>query len=101
MGLQYATLGIVEVQKQKLNELRGQVDHLLKTYQLGHKSNPVGYSGLLGMKSLMNCLSGLENQYEAQKMSSREQLTAMGLGSSDLKPIFNTVIEFVNQYFPK
>nr|HRO67058.1 TolC family protein [Pseudobdellovibrionaceae bacterium] len=51
-GLAYGMMASLKKQKLKLSDLGEQVSKLVKGYRLGQKSNPVGYSGLLGMKSL-------------------------------------------------
>ncbi|MBK7963512.1 MAG: TolC family protein [Bdellovibrionales bacterium] len=100
VGLHFATLGVIETQNEKLRELRHQTERLLKNYQLGSKSNPVGYSGLLGMKSLVNRLMGLHAQSEAHRISSAEQLTKKGFDATNLKPKFDNASEFVSKFFP-
>ena len=94
----YATIAIFNQQRTKLSELSTQISRLIKSYQLGSKSNPVGYSGLLGMKSLANRLQGIKLQYDAQIKSSYAVLKEMGLKNNDWLPVFSNSTEFVDRY---
>ncbi len=96
--LSYASIAILNEQKNKISELSAQINRLLKNYQLGNKSNPVGYSGLLGMKSLANRLSGLAQQYDAQIKSYYAMFKELGLKSENWSPVMNTTVEFVDKY---
>lgn len=96
----YAAIAITKKQQDKITELGTQIERLLKNYQLGNKSNPVGYSGLLGMKSLSNRLSGLKNQYDAQSKSYFIMLKELGLKNEGWSPDQKSTITFVDQYLP-
>jgi len=41
-----------------LSELKENLDKLISSYQVGSQSNPVGYSGLLGLKGVRNRIEG-------------------------------------------
>ncbi|MCB0407232.1 MAG: TolC family protein, partial [Bdellovibrionales bacterium] len=69
VGVIYGQLGVLEKKQDQLTYLKAQVEKLLKNYQLGSRSNPVGHSGLLGMKSLANRIEGLLIQFQAQSQS--------------------------------
>lgn len=99
VGLSYGSIAVLEQQKGRLQELNSEVTRMINGYQLGSKSNPVGYSGLLGMKSLANRLSGLIKQYEAQSRSHYATLSEMGLKDQDWSPEDIESIVFVNRYF--
>jgi hypothetical protein len=100
VGLSYGTIAILEKQKNKLQDLNSEISRMLKGYQLGSKSNPVGYSGLLGMKSLANRLNGILNQYEAQVRSHYAGLKEFGLNDSQWTPETIDSSNFVNRFFP-
>lgn len=94
----YGSMGLLEQQKQKLLSLKQVIDRLLKNYQLGVKSNPVGYSGLLGLKSLANRIQGLLDNYEAQNRAGYVALKEMGYTESNWTPQFEETISFVENY---
>lgn len=99
VGLSYGSIAVLEQQRSRLQELSSEVTRMINGYQLGSKSNPVGYSGLLGMKSLANRLSGLIKQYEAQSRSHYAALSEMGLKDQNWSPDDIESIAFVNRYF--
>lgn len=98
VGLAYGSLVALTQQKEKLETLKEEMNQLLKKYRLGNKSNPVGYSGLLGMKSLLNRLEGLLHQYEAQRKSYFISLKEMGVASASWSPEVLRVETFVSKY---
>ncbi|MEW6777920.1 MAG: TolC family protein [Bdellovibrionota bacterium] len=67
--LAYALILSNKSEDKELSKLAGQVDELLRRYQLGSKSNPVGYAGALGLKSLRARLSGLLERSKATQKS--------------------------------
>lgn len=78
-GLAYGSIASLQKQRSKLTGLRNELAKLIKNYQLGQKSNPVGYSGLLGMKSLANRMTALIEQLEAQEKALYLTLKEMGV----------------------
>jgi outer membrane protein TolC len=94
----YASIAVLIQEKIQIEKLNQQVDQLIKNYQLGQKSNPVGYSGLLGMKSLANRITGLKNQFEAQIKAYYSQLNELGLRHEAWTPDIKNTLEFVDQY---
>lgn len=98
-GLAYGSIASIQKQKQKLKDLNDEIAKLMKNYQLGQKTNPVGYSGLLGMKSLANRISGLIEQLEAQEKASYSALKEMGLQDPNWTPKTVDVLNFVDQFF--
>lgn len=98
-GVAFGSLASIQKQKLKLNELHKELTKLLKSYQLGQKSNPVGYSGLLGMKSLLNRISGLIENIEAQEKAAYATLREMGIQDINWSPTSIEVMAFIGQYF--
>lgn len=94
----YGSIGVLGLQKKKLEELSQIIERLLKSYQLGVKANPIGYSGLLGLKSLANRLQGLIVQYEAQNQAYYSVLKEMGLENSNWSVVFDDSAVFVEKY---
>lgn len=98
-GLAYGSIASIQKQRQKLKDLSDEIAKLMKNYQLGQKTNPVGYSGLLGMKSLANRISGLIEQLEAQEKASYAALKEMGVQDSSWTPKAIEVTSFVDKFF--
>lgn len=99
VGLSYGSIAVLEKQKKSLESLRTEIGRMIKGYQLGSRSNPVGYSGLLGMKSLLNRVTGLINQYEAQSQAHYAALSEMGLADKSWSPESMDSTLFVTRYF--
>lgn len=57
-ALNYASLLSYSIAKERLLVLSNRVNEILSRYSIGNQSNPVGYSGLLGLKSLKNRIAG-------------------------------------------
>lgn len=55
----YGQLMILDREHQELKNLQFAVNSILARYQLGNAGNPVGYSGLLGLRGLNNRLEAL------------------------------------------
>ena len=92
----YSTILSLQKQRQGLQALAQDVDATLSRYKIGTKSNPVGYSGLLGLKSLRNRVQGLLLENSSKISSSREQIRIV---AEDLPenwiPRSESVIEFI------
>jgi outer membrane protein TolC len=76
-GENYAALLVLGEQNQQLKTLKDHVSGVLENYTIGSKSNPVGYSGLLGLKNLRNRVEGLLAENEAKISAKTNDLRAM------------------------
>jgi hypothetical protein len=94
----YATIALIEKQKAKLTELSDAIAKLMKSYQLGQKTNPVGYSGLLGMRSLANRITGLIEHLGAQKRSYFAMLKELGVRDENWAPQTVDAREFADRF---
>lgn len=99
-GLAYGSILSLQRQEAKLLQLNKEISRLMTAYQLGQKSNPVGYSGLLGMKSLANRVAGLIEQLQAQEKAAFIALREMGVEENNWTPQGQEPSEFINHYFP-
>lgn len=57
---------VLEKQINRIQEIRREIQTVLQKYQLGGESNLIGHSGLLGLRSLQNRISGIELQSQAE-----------------------------------
>ncbi len=64
---QYGTVLISTQMNDRLKSLQGQLEKVLKSYQVGSQSNPMGYSGLLGLKGVLNRIEGILSETELKK----------------------------------
>jgi outer membrane protein TolC len=70
----YSSILSLQKQHHELQKLKEGVEDILSHYSIGTKSNPVGYSGLLGLKNLRNRLEGLLAENSAKSSSLRERI---------------------------
>ena len=76
----YGALLALQDQARLLAALQGVVDSILQKYSLGGRANPIGYSGLLGLKGLRNRLQAGILQSQEQIRASRDSLSEMAKG---------------------
>lgn len=95
----YGALSLLLQQKQKTEDIYSFILKLQKNYRLGSKSNPLGYSGLLGLQSLSNRLQMILNQYQGQIETIYRALAELGVEVNAWSPALQTSsVEFVNRY---
>ncbi len=95
----YGSLIGLGEQREKLESLNSSLDRLLKAYRIGDRSNQVGYSGLLGLKTLQNRLQGLLAENRASMKAQRAALEEMGLRREGWVPEKVKVQEFIQRAF--
>lgn len=94
----YGSIGVLQQQKKKAFRLFNEIQKLIKTYKVGTKTNPVGYSGLLGLKSLANRIEGLLTQYEQQSLGHYSALREMGWqAQGQWQPEFDDIFVYLGQ----
>lgn len=95
----YGQIGILQNQKQLLSQLQLQLEKIANSYKLGTKSNPVGYSGLLGIKALQNRLRAALKGNETQLEIAFGKLQELGFATkAPWSPVFSGVGSFVESY---
>ena len=62
----YFSLVSLNSQKLELAKVSSNLESIISKYQIGNKGNMVGYSGLLGLKSLRNRLSAITDENKAK-----------------------------------
>lgn len=97
----YGSLGSLANQKNKLVALQKIITRILENYKIGNQINPVGYSGLLGLKNLNNRLQGLLIENQAKTLAIKDELAVLGLKERVWTPKKWTADSFVDRYFPK
>lgn len=85
----------------RLTGLSAQVDETLQHYEVGSATNPVGYSGLLGLKTLANRFKILSNDLTTQEQAAKAALsTQADLDPSQWKPDPLSVDAFTQRHAP-
>lgn len=79
---EFGKLATLNVERNEISELKVKLLRLVERYRVGSKDNPVGYSGLLGMRSLINRLESAESENSAEAEAVTESIRIRsGLGS--------------------
>ena len=73
----YTSVLALHIQKVELKKVKATLDNLLANYKIGNKSNMLGYSGLLGLKSLNQKLIAIEDENTAKTGASKKALTEL------------------------
>ena len=85
-----------------LEELKIKVSSILSRYSLGSKSNPIGYSGLLGLKSILNRIDANLNELKLSNGSIAHELQVRtGKLPQDWKPLQEKVSKFLALFLPE
>lgn len=96
LAVVYGKLIILTEQKEKLEEVSTSLDKLIKNYQVGAKSNPVGYSGLLGLKNVKNRADGFLSVINAE-MTSILGMIKVKANDQNIKIIEKDLKQFIQE----
>ncbi len=97
-ALSYTSLLSYSVAEERLSALAAQVADLITRYSIGRKSNPVGYSGLLGLKSLKNRIAGEQLSFQSKNRSIKGTLSEkMQINNQEWSPTPDNAIVFLER----
>jgi outer membrane protein TolC len=105
----YASVVALNQQASELKKVKLHLDNLLANYTIGNKSNMLGYSGLLGLKSLEQKLIALTDENTAKTQANLKAINELSgetnnLNFSDKESIENLLKEYLpiekNNYAP-
>ena len=98
---QYGKLIAVGEQEAELKSLQETVTGVINRYQLGGRGNPVGYSGLLGLKGLRNRIAAALIQNHEEALASKESLSQMASHDPmNWQPKPQPFLEFIRESLP-
>jgi outer membrane protein TolC len=91
---------LTEIERRvELDSLNESIDTIISKYKLGAKENPVGYSGLLGLKNVKNRVSGARVENSSKIDSVRGALAQMAETLPEAwQPKSLGIAEFVKRY---
>lgn len=97
----YASLLVLIEEHKQLAMLRESVSGILNHYSIGSKSNPVGYSGLLGLKNLRNRIDGLLIENVARADSKKNDIRSVAVDVPGAwQPKVSRAKDFLARAFP-
>jgi outer membrane protein TolC len=97
------------LEKSDLSKIKSTIDSIINRYQVGNKSNQLGYSGLLGLKSLKNKITALLAENTAKLSATEKGLAELSGANINYKYSNDTTVESLieeylsyseNQYTP-
>lgn len=98
----YSMLLVLTEQRKHLSALLESVTGIIERYHVGAKSNPIGYSGLLGLKNLRNRVTGLLVENETRAYANRIEIDTVAAGlPEDWRPQSIRAKDFLSHIFPK
>lgn len=78
---------LVSIKNERLlNELKENLDKIISSYQVGSQSNPVGYSGLLGLKGVRNRIEGSLYELSLKVLNSKSWINTKTEMAEDWTP---------------
>jgi len=99
---EYSNIIIAENYLNELSETEKNIEKIINNYRIGEKSNPIGYSGLLSLKSVSNKINLLINDINTNIKNSKITLNLMSGNENKEWQTPNLSIEkFTSTYFKK
>lgn len=101
-AMEYSLLLGASQHVRRIRSLQGELATFLNDYELGSPQNPIGHTGLLGLRSLSNRLKAMKNQTQTEMSSFKTSLTQKADIKSenwDVKP--QSIHEFLKSRFGK
>jgi outer membrane protein TolC len=104
-ALLYGSIMVLENESAALRKVLNSTEKLIERYQIGVKNNPLGYLGLLGLKTLKNRILEALIDYGSALNSARTSLSEMaGTLPSNWKPISfgkeKSILPFARLFLP-
>jgi outer membrane protein TolC len=104
----YFTLVSLNLQKNQLDKVGSTLKSIIGKYQIGNKGNMVGYSGLLGLKSLKNRLLAIKDENNAKMSAYSNALNELAessdkitfSGNEDIQKLLNEYLNSNSGYAP-
>ncbi len=94
----YGNLVTDQKSSQRLKALKEQVVKVLSRYSIGNEANPIGYSGILGLKGLNNRIDAELIRIETSSKSHQTTLSEMtGVELNQINPSEKDLIEVIQE----
>ncbi len=80
-----------------LSELKNNLQKIISGYQVGSQSNPVGYSGLLGLRGVDNRIEGMSYEFEMKMSNAQKWINTKTESTESWSPDLNLRLkDFLN-----
>ena len=95
---QYGGILLHAQNEQHLTDLDKNLEKIISNYQVGSQSNPVGYSGLLGLKGVGNRIEGMLYEYDLKISNSKKWINTKTETQENWTPdLSQNLKDFLNQ----
>jgi outer membrane protein TolC len=99
LSLNYGALLVSLKNTLYLSELQKALDKIINSYQVGSQRNPVGYSGLLGLKGVKNRIEGSLYELNLSALNAKTWINTKIESSDNWVPDINQdVIDFLQRH---
>lgn len=89
----------LNIEKNELNKIEATIDSIISRYKIGNRDNQLGYSGLLGLKSLKNKIVALKVENKSKNSAIDKALSELSGSNQDLKYSGNSSLSsLLNEY---
>ncbi|MDO9180802.1 MAG: TolC family protein [Bacteriovorax sp.] len=89
----------LKVEKTELIKIKMTLDSIISRYQVGNKENQLGYSGLLGLKSLKNKIFALLNENKSKSSATEKALAELsGTNAILIYPDESSISSLLKEY---
>lgn len=98
LGRQYGAVLVHSKNEMLLKDLKTNLEKIISSYQVGSQSNPVGYSGLLGLKGVDNRIEGMLTEFEMKIANSKKWINTKIESEQSWSPDTNqNLSDYLNQ----
>lgn len=95
---QYGGILLHTQNEQHLTDLLKNLEKIISNYQVGSQSNPVGYSGLLGLKGIENRIEGMLYEFDLKISNSKKWINTKTEIQENWTPdVSQKLKDFLNQ----
>lgn len=99
LSRQYGSLLIHDNNSEALKKLQEDLRKIISSYQVGSSSNPVGYSGLLGLKGVSNRIEGLLTTFNLKFENSKQTISERSELKDPWRPVsVKNIQTFIDQH---
>lgn len=98
VGKSYFTVKLIEQFNSEIEKIKSDLDNIIGKYQLGNKSNMLGYSGLLGLRSLKNRILAITDENKGKTTAYLKALSELSGSQVSLKKSTTNNLGDINKY---
>lgn len=82
----YGSIFVHTQNKKRLNEIKKEIEKIIGNYDVGAKTNPVGYAGLLGLRGTHNRIQGMLYEMDLHILNSKNWINTKTASNENWSP---------------